>query len=583
MYAFKRNLNGNYFKKGITDFLACSIILNALLPSAFALEAGNIISSSGIIGDPAWGDHTIIDTQNGAIIDWKNFNTSSTQSVTFRQYDGANLSSFSAVLNRISSGTAPTQFNGALNANGRVFIVNPAGVIFGAGSTVNVAQLVASGLNMTNGIFSTVIADENNRMSFKGGGGDVINNGDINAEQSVYLVGENVINNGIIHCPGGLVVMAAGDKLFLGQRAGNVIVNVDSDLISGSNNSIINNGRIGEDSSPIAKLVLAAGDIFSQTVADVTNVAAVVKDNIKLNSVIAAGVVKSYSSKQAGKSSSPTINKEIKLYKNTKNAQLTTGKPKQSCEKPEPKPSGDPDTGSSDPISPPDPTDPPDPSGPADPPDTGQEPDSQLKSLQRQWQIDAKNNSQIKGNPGKTITTPSALLAAAPIPDEPELEISGCPALTKWAAKELGIDGGATQITFAGSPASAAGIPPCDACARLRQSAAILRDYTGVHIAALASVINEFASNDAPLSEEQDAAITATIAGGAGGNTEYALAKEYLDALADYVAMLNNDMNLATADSMELVLNKYIEPLIEKENVGLATFLAAKLLNSPGS
>ena len=156
----------------------------------------------------------------------------------------------------------------------------------------------------------------------------------------------------------------------------------------------------------------------------------------------------------------------------------------------------------------------------------------------------------------------NAALLAAPIPDDPELEISGCPALTKWAAKELGIDGGTTQISFAGSPASAAGIPPCDACAGLKRSARILRDYAGVHIVALSGVINEFASSDAPLSEEQDAAITAAIADGAENNTEYALAKEYLDALAEYVGILNNEVILSPADSTEFVLNKYIEPLI---------------------
>ena len=68
MHACKRNSNGNYFRKSIIYFLACSIILNAFLPAAFALEADNIISSSGIIGEPTCGDHAVIDTQNVAII-----------------------------------------------------------------------------------------------------------------------------------------------------------------------------------------------------------------------------------------------------------------------------------------------------------------------------------------------------------------------------------------------------------------------------------------------------------------------------------------------------------------------------------
>ena len=111
--------------------------MNTTLPIAIALEAVDVTGSTGVTG-ATWGDHTIIDTDHGAIINWSNFSTNSTQSVTFNQYLGGDLSSVSAVLNRISSGAVPTQFNGALNANGRVFVVNPAGIIFGAGAPVNV-------------------------------------------------------------------------------------------------------------------------------------------------------------------------------------------------------------------------------------------------------------------------------------------------------------------------------------------------------------------------------------------------------------------------------------------------------------
>ena len=136
-----------YFRNAVIYFLTCCLVLNSTVPMAMALEAVDVISSSGAT-PTQWGDHTIIDTEHGAIINWSDFNTSTGQSVTFNQFDGAALSNQSAVLNRISSGAVPTEFNGALNANGRVFIVNPAGIVFGRGSTVNVTQLVASGLNM---------------------------------------------------------------------------------------------------------------------------------------------------------------------------------------------------------------------------------------------------------------------------------------------------------------------------------------------------------------------------------------------------------------------------------------------------
>ena len=38
-------------------------------------------------------------------------------------------------------------------------VVNPAGIVFGSTATVNVAQLVASGLNMSNDAFNAALAD----------------------------------------------------------------------------------------------------------------------------------------------------------------------------------------------------------------------------------------------------------------------------------------------------------------------------------------------------------------------------------------------------------------------------------------
>ena len=130
-------LKRRYLSKILIYFLTWCMVMNTTLPLAIALEAVDVTGSAGVIGT-TWGDHTIIDTDHGAIIDWSNFNTNMTQSVTFKQHLDGNLNSVSAVLNRVSSGVVPTQFNGALNANGRVFVVNPAGVIFGVQSSLSI-------------------------------------------------------------------------------------------------------------------------------------------------------------------------------------------------------------------------------------------------------------------------------------------------------------------------------------------------------------------------------------------------------------------------------------------------------------
>ncbi len=256
------------FRNVIIYSLICCMTLNtSLVSTALALEAVDVISSSGAT-PTQWGDHTIIDTDHGAILDWSNFNTSAGQSVTFNQFDGGVLSATSAVLNRITSASA-TQFDGALAANGRVFVVNPAGVIFGSGSTVNVSQLVASGLNMSNDAFNAVLADPANQMVFEGGTGQVINSGVIHADR-VYLVGRKVKNSSEVSAPGGLIVLAAGDNVYLAQDGSNVLVQVLADPLDPTadveNRSLLH--------SPNGTIVLAAGDTFSRAVSSVGVVSA---------------------------------------------------------------------------------------------------------------------------------------------------------------------------------------------------------------------------------------------------------------------------------------------------------------------
>lgn len=253
MKSVTKKLGWRHLRKAVVYFLTYCMIVNTWLPAAMALEQINMTSASGVIGDPTWGDHTVINTGASAIINWNNFNTSIGQSVTFNQ-----LSSMSAVLNRISSGALPTEFNGALNANGRVFVVNPAGVIFGAGSTVNVAQLVASSLDITDGDFLA------GNYQFQAGwsSGAVVNNGAITASEGAALVGSRVVNAGTITTnPGGFVVMAAGDKVLLGQPGSKIIVEMDSVTSSeGGAGEVVNQGTI---TSPSGTIALAAGDLFS--------------------------------------------------------------------------------------------------------------------------------------------------------------------------------------------------------------------------------------------------------------------------------------------------------------------------------
>jgi filamentous hemagglutinin family protein len=65
-------------------------------------------------------------------------------------------------------GADPSSIPGRINANGNVFLVNPHGIVFGSGASVNVGGLVASALNSTGVSFTT------GSYQFAGGGGRAI-------------------------------------------------------------------------------------------------------------------------------------------------------------------------------------------------------------------------------------------------------------------------------------------------------------------------------------------------------------------------------------------------------------------------
>jgi filamentous hemagglutinin family protein len=177
-----------------------------------------------------------------------------------------------------------------------------------------------------------------------------------------------------------------------------------------------------------------------------------------------------------------------------------------------------------------------------------------------------------------TIWVNNALfIPAAPLGEPISIEVSGCPALIQWVAAELGTDQKEVQIWVARALASPGNIQPCDACEGLKEAASILQDVEGTRVAALANVINEFASSDAPPTEEQMASIADAIANDIEGNVQYAAAGEYLDALTKYVGILNSEMGFTADEALQFATDNYVEQLVEVENVGVAAYVAARL------
>src|SRR5689334_13046037 len=112
------------------------------LPALANPTGGTVASGSASV---ASNGSTMTVTQNSAhsIIYWTSFSIGGVDQVNFQQ-----PSATAVILNRVT-GSQLSDILGSLNANGRVLLVNPNGITFESGATVNVGSLVASTLDIT--------------------------------------------------------------------------------------------------------------------------------------------------------------------------------------------------------------------------------------------------------------------------------------------------------------------------------------------------------------------------------------------------------------------------------------------------
>ena len=138
----------------------------------------------------------------GTIINWQGFSIGVGETTRFLQQSAS-----SAVLNRVVGGDM-SSILGTLNSNGRVFLVNPHGIVVGAGARIDTASFIASTLNITDNDFLR------GNFKFEGGGNGVLRNeGTIRASGDIMLVGPRIENAGLIRSDNGAVLLAAGQKV----------------------------------------------------------------------------------------------------------------------------------------------------------------------------------------------------------------------------------------------------------------------------------------------------------------------------------------------------------------------------------
>ena len=147
----------------------------------------------------------------GAIINWQSFSIGAAERTHFQQQSTA-----STILTRVR-GQDPSVILGTLSSNGRVFLVNANGIVFGAGSRIDTQGLIASTLNISDADFKRGLL----KFNKEGAAGSIQVDGYINAGSGdVYIIAPNatVGREGVIKSEGGNVVLAAGEKIEIGSR-----------------------------------------------------------------------------------------------------------------------------------------------------------------------------------------------------------------------------------------------------------------------------------------------------------------------------------------------------------------------------
>ncbi|MCE2860311.1 MAG: filamentous hemagglutinin N-terminal domain-containing protein, partial [Oxalobacteraceae bacterium] len=205
---------------------------NTALPTApQVVEGSAAVSQNGNVTAPVM---TVQQNTDRAIINWNTFNVGRDASVVFQQ-----PASSSVILNRVLDAN-PSQIFGNLQSNGQVFLLNPAGIFFGPGSSVDVGALVATTHSMSNRDFMAGTY----RFDRNGANGKIVNEGSIEAKLGGYiaLLAPEVQNSGVLLAKSGTIALAAGETVTMNVNPANSKVDL---LVTPSTiESLIENKKI---------------------------------------------------------------------------------------------------------------------------------------------------------------------------------------------------------------------------------------------------------------------------------------------------------------------------------------------------
>ena len=270
----------------VSKFLLTTTALSALgllalgaRPAAAGPEGGTVVGGAATIAGQGSAAVVVNQSSSHAIINWHTFNVGAGQSVTFNQPGSSSIA-----LNRVTGGLGPSEILGTLTANGKVFIINRDGILFGPNAVINTAGFLATTNDIKNSDFMA------GRMNFNIPGrpdASIVNLGNITATSGGFaaLVAPGVRNSGTITATLGTVTLAAGNSFTLDLYGDKLITLAVNDQIASKvidvatgqplKSLITNDGKIKANGGRVELTAAAARHVVDSVI----NTSGVIKAN----------------------------------------------------------------------------------------------------------------------------------------------------------------------------------------------------------------------------------------------------------------------------------------------------------------
>ncbi len=195
-----------------------------VLPTGGTVVAGSLVNPVSVSN----GKMTIEQASGKLAMDWQSFSIGHGNTVEFVQPSASAIA-----LNRVL-GSDVSVIQGALKANGQVFLINPNGVLFTPSAQVDVGSLVASTQSIRTADFLS------GNYVFEGlSSNAIINQGNVTAANggAIVLIAAKIVNDGTLTAQRGNVLLGAGSKVTL-DLGGPVKLQVENSALE----TLISNG-----------------------------------------------------------------------------------------------------------------------------------------------------------------------------------------------------------------------------------------------------------------------------------------------------------------------------------------------------